>query len=408
MCNFTTIIEGKNFVDGNSRAFASYKGWYIVGEKGNVVPDEHTRDDQGPLTIIADPISHGNWHTLYNLLGKDGQKILKKGVRSIKHFRDGYYLLGDNNEDELINRGDVKGGFRASDYEERANIVFDDGRLLSNEWYDAIKPAENGYFLVVREGKRNLISFKGDLFLDQFENGLTYFYDNKAFSYCDGALYLITPEAKSIVKHLRPIVLTGRYYVGRHYYETKQDPSKAILRQVLSQNESHTIIIEDAESGKKTVLTKDGYFLFSNWYDDVLYSGVIGQFLIKNEAGWTILDMNEDKVMEASFEGIHPFCGRYLVTYQDSCYSIVGSFQDLTNNCFDSVMWADNGVWGMNILYRGNKMHYFHGEGGPIIFYAHEILISDKDSILLGKDGVWYLYDGISKPAPFLYYTPTL
>ncbi|MCR5714822.1 MAG: hypothetical protein K6F98_07865 [Bacteroidales bacterium] len=406
MCNFTTIIEGKSFVDGNSRALAPYKGWFIVGEKGNVIPDVHTREDQGPLTIITDPISHGNWHTLYNLIGKDRKKILVKGVRSIEYFRDGYYLLRDNNEDELINRGDVERCFCACDYEERANIVFDDGRLLSREWYDEIKPAVNGFFLVIRDGKRNLASFNGDLLLDQFENGLTYLYDDKAFSYSEGILYLITSDAKSIAKHLKPIELTGRYYVGHYYYDTEQDPSKNLLRQVLSQTKSHTIIIMDDESGKKTVLTKDGFFLFSNWYDDVRYSGVIGQFLIKNEAGWTVLDMSENKVMDGSFNSVYPFCGNYLVTYQNSCYSIVGSAQNLTNDCFDSVMWADREVWGMNILYQGNKKSYSAGQGDPIINYAHSVLTSNKNLILFGKNGVWYLYDGVSKPAAFFYYLP--
>ncbi len=172
MCNFTTIIDRKNFVDGYSRAFAPYKGWFIVGEKGNVIPDKYTRDDPGPLTIIADSISHGNWHTLYNLIGKAGKKILVKGVRSIKHFREGYYLLRDNNEDELINRGDVKGGFRAYDYEERANIVFDDGRLLSNEWYDDVRySGVIGQFLIKKGARWTILdTSENKLIESSFEN----------------------------------------------------------------------------------------------------------------------------------------------------------------------------------------------------------------------------------------------
>ena len=159
MSEFTIIIDGSVFADGRMRAFAPYKGWYIVDANGDAMGDPFTHEDLGPLTTIADPISHGNWHTLYNIQGKDGKKILSKGVRSIKYFRDGYYLLEDNNEDELINRGDVKGGYLASDYVERFNVVFDNGTMLSDEWYDKLSPAVNGFFLVSLNGKETLVDF---------------------------------------------------------------------------------------------------------------------------------------------------------------------------------------------------------------------------------------------------------
>jgi hypothetical protein len=45
------------------------------------------------------------------------------------------------------------------------------------------------------------------------------------------------------------------------------------------------------------------------------------------------------------------------------------------------------------------------GQGGDIIYYAHEVLISSRDSILLGIDGLWSYYDGVSKPIPILRYS---
>lgn len=403
MSAFTKVIDGSCFVDGRTRSFAPYKGWFIVDANGDVMGDPFTREDSGPLTIIADPISHGNWHSLYNILGKDGKKILGKGVRSIKHFRDGYYLLEDNNEDELINRGDVKGGFLASDYVERFNVVFDNGSFLSYEWYDRVSPAVNGFFLVSQNGKENLVDFNGKSLLDQNESGLTQFFDNHAFSCNEGVLYLIDQTKTSRVKQLRLFDIKGRFYVGRHFFDTTLETDRSKLLQVLS-NGGGNMIIENAETSEQNIVTKESYLLFNNWYDSIRYTGVIGQYLVKRSGRWMVVDVTE-KILSGYYEEVYPFCGRYTINYKDETYSIIGTSTDILKMRFDSVGWADRGVWGMNILSKGNRKHFFHGQGGDVIDYIHEVLISNKDSILLGNDGLWFYYDGQNAPKPFLRYS---
>ena len=402
MSEFTKIIDGSVFADGRMRAFAPYKGWYIVDANGDATGDPFTHEDLGPLTTIADPISHGNWHTLYNIQGKDGKKILSKGVRSIKYFRDGYYLLEDNNEDELINRGDVKGGFLASDYVERFNVVFDNGTMLSDEWYDKLSPAVNGFFLVSMNGKENLIDFNGKCLLDHYESGLTHFFDGHAFSCREGVLYRIDPTTTIRVKQLRLFDLQGRFYVGRHSFDTTLESDRSMLLQVLSRGRG-SAIIENADTNNQNIITKDGYLLFNNWYESIRYTGVIGQYLVKSEGGYKLVDAAE-MVLSESFDGVEPFCGRYTVANKNGSYFILGVSQEFLNTQFDCVMWADRGIWGVNIMESGGKRHYFHGQGGDIIYYAHEVLISNKDAILLGKEGMWYYYDGLCEPIPFLRY----
>ena len=175
-----------------------------------------------------------------------------------------------------------------------------------------------------------------------------------------------------------------------------------MLLQVLSRGRG-SAIIENADTNNQNIITKDGYLLFNNWYESIRYTGVIGQYLVKSEGGWKLVDSAE-MVLSESFEGVEPFCGRYTVAKKNGSYFILGASQEFLNTQFDCVMWADRGIWGVNIMESGGKRHFFHGQGGDIIYYAHEVLISNKDAILLGKDGLWYYYDGLCEPIPFLRY----
>lgn len=128
------------FYDGLERRFIPYKGWMKVNKDASVVRDELTYEDggEGPFRIIDNieafyhATTHG--HVLYNLIDSTGKTILSKWVRNITYYSSlGYYLIEDNNEDELINRGDVKGGFRSSDYHEWYFVVTEEGNIENSE-----------------------------------------------------------------------------------------------------------------------------------------------------------------------------------------------------------------------------------------------------------------------------------
>ena len=80
------MIDKKHFLDNYSREFVPYKGFCKILEDGSYVKDENTSEPNGPFEIICDPISHGNWHTLYNLRDNKGEKLLSKGIRRIKYY----------------------------------------------------------------------------------------------------------------------------------------------------------------------------------------------------------------------------------------------------------------------------------------------------------------------------------
>ena len=224
------------FCDGLNRRFIPYKGYFIVKKDGSLIPDLLTKTDDGTFKIIIDRPSHGNWHALYNLVDDAGAKILPKGVRKIEYYPVGYYLAEDNNEDELINRGNVKGGFKVCDYRQTFWVVEDSGRV----------------------------------YVDNEENA----------------------EIISSIKKLSGLKFVGRFLVDQFVLEDGK-------------------IIDDTSNS--------------------------------NEAEYS------------------------------------------------SAMWADYGTWGMNLVGRHGFKHYFYGEGGELISYAHQALISHRGTIFLEKDNVWYL-----------------
>lgn len=264
------MIEGKHFIDNLPRVFVPYKGWHVEHEDGTQELDSLFSKSAGPFQIIEDPIAHGNWHTLYNLLDKDGKKLLPKGIRSIKYYQDGFYLLEDNNEDELVNRGDVRGGFLAKDYLSKMNVMREDGSLLGEEWFDEVIPAI-GFFRVK-------INRRG------------YYW----------------------------IKLSGEFF----------------QRQTLK-------------------------------------------------------------------------FGCVLVCH-DGKYAIHHSFGDRLTDDFTSVMWSDNGIWNVRMIRGGEETCFLYGEGGEIIYYAHEILIKNDVIALLEKDNIWYSFDLSKKLTACFRWTPQM
>lgn len=226
------------FYDGLDRKFIPYKGWMKVNKDSSLVRDELTYEDDGPYKIIdnieAFYKGDAKGHVLFNLVDSIGRIILPKWVRKITYFSSlGYYLIEDNNEDELINRGDVIGGFRLSDYQEYFYVVTEDGEIDNSE------------------------------------------------SLIDG------------LKTLKYRGFFGRFNVG--------------------------------------------------------------EYIIEN--------------------------GRWLENEKF----------DKNKSDYSAAMWADRGIWGMNVINESGYKHLFFGQGDFMINYAHEVLCSKIGTIFLKKDSWWYL-----------------
>lgn len=194
------MIPGVIFVDGFAREFVLYQGWKVVNEDGELAPDPFFAEPVEPFKQIPDPLSHGNWHTLTNLINEDGAKLLPRGVREVTFFADGYYLLYDDNEDELVNRGDVKGGFLAKDFRSRMNVLRSDGTLMSDDWFDDVSPLGNRLFIVTRGDDETIVDLDGivqDKRLSHNDNGRTL---KLGFEYCaeNGRITIFDPLGNTV------------------------------------------------------------------------------------------------------------------------------------------------------------------------------------------------------------------
>lgn len=158
------MIIGNHFPDKCPRIFVPYKGFCKILEDGKTIKDEIFADNEGPLHIVVEKLSHGNHHTLYNLTNGNGEKLLSKGIRSITYFEDGFYLLEDDNEDVLI---DEYGFIPISEYKSSMNVMKEDGMLLSDIWFLKVIP-DIGFFRVCDQNKRwYFIKLTGEVFVEK-------------------------------------------------------------------------------------------------------------------------------------------------------------------------------------------------------------------------------------------------
>ena len=79
-----------DLLSGDKLCFEPYKGLSIMSLNGS---SKKFHVDEGPLRIICDTLSHGNYHSLYNLIDSTGRKILDKGVRAVRYDKQGFYVV---------------------------------------------------------------------------------------------------------------------------------------------------------------------------------------------------------------------------------------------------------------------------------------------------------------------------
>ena len=147
------MISKELFIDNISRKFVPYKGYCKVLEDGTEIIDDQTKDSEGPFQKIWIYPEFPTSHLSFNLKDKDGNMVLPKSVRKISYYDEGYYLLEDNNEDELSHKYAGTGSFPSKEYVSSMNVMRNDGTLLSDKWYKEIIP-DLGFLRVTYDGKR--------------------------------------------------------------------------------------------------------------------------------------------------------------------------------------------------------------------------------------------------------------
>lgn len=215
------MIDKKHFPDNCSRSFVPYKGYFKILADGTSVQDENLSDPDGPFEIISDSISHepySNWHTLYNLIDSNGKKLLPKGIRTIEYYGD-YYLLEDNNEDELINNSEVKGCFKANEYRSQMNVMFKNGTLLSEKWFQKVVPFIDYFQVWDERGRIGKISLNGEMFEENIYHikfGCTIKPQNNHYTIFTSLYDIIVEDCTSVMWSSGELWMVGLLHNGKY------------------------------------------------------------------------------------------------------------------------------------------------------------------------------------------------
>lgn len=406
-------ISASYFLDNKERQFIPDKGYMIIEPNGEMTKDEQTISIKGSLQTIPDPLSHKNYHTLENLIGLNGEKILPKGVRHIRYYPEGYYIVEDDNEDELINSS-KRGDFSASDIVKKMNIISERGEILSDLWFDDVQRMVNGYFLVSRDGEANLIDINGNMFLENYERNLRNVIKGVAYSYHDGGLYANSQSEQSMVKMLRPLSdnqtykimsrltfdnLRFRYASGRIIKDT--------FSPIKSQDRLYRICREDDEY--MNIVNLEGCLIFDNWYQKVTFSGISGIYLVKDSGQWAIVDLGENRLSDVDFVPIFIYSRNYqmFVRLNDYDCGIIDSQGKVICRSITSAIYIGPGPGRHGYIYHNNNIYdleaYSHN---TIRSYVFDILVSKKRGLLVERDDIWYLVEQDGSMAPYFKASP--
>ena len=136
----------------------------------------------------------------------------------------------------------VREGFlMVNNYDFGETFIDLNGRLLTNEWFDDAWYFTNGKAMVCKDGEYNYLNTDGTLLLSQPVDGADEFNNDRAIIRNNNQYGLIDTNGT---------LLTGKLYddvnvLGRGFYSVEN------------------------ENKQKTIITKDGEFITTMWFDDI-------------------------------------------------------------------------------------------------------------------------------------------
>lgn len=386
------MIDKIHFADGKARKFVPYKGWLTELDEPAFTFDSEN-SCRAEIVSFLPQMPHEHWK--YNLKRPDGTFVLDKKVRKITWDENGYFLIYDDNEDELI--GKYKSYFPSNEYHHEYKLADKNGNLISEIGFQSIVPYYNLLFRVEYENKFNVMDLSGRYLLSDFVDlvfGITggyLYYANK------GILYRVENGAPKVVKHLREFDRAGRYYCGhnvwiengrtldgRPMHETEffSHGIRGVWKK--SQNDQY-----EPEDIQVNILIRGKYLLFDKWYNDLKNLGQ-GLFAIKYGIERKVIDAAEtvhvnDALLIASDE-IHSIC------QTGKSFFIKANDGRIVYGGFTSCIWADRGgIWNLQVA-DGTKQHYyFHGQAPEILNFAQSIIVGQNALAILERDSIWYM-----------------
>lgn len=153
------MISKEFFTDNYDREFVPYQGYYKVLDEERKTKDPFVASPSGPFEIVTVDPQFSTSHLTFNLKDKDGKMMLDRNVRKITYYEEGYYLLEDDNEDDLLRKYAGRGSFPGNEYVSSMNVMDNKGVLLSDKfevnhkWFNEVIP-DLGFVKVRYEANR--------------------------------------------------------------------------------------------------------------------------------------------------------------------------------------------------------------------------------------------------------------
>ena len=396
-----------DLLSGDKLCFEPYKGLSIMSLNGS---SKKFHVDEGPLRIICDTLSYGNYHSLYNLIDSTGRKILDKGVRAVRYDKQGFYVVEDNNEDELINRYHCIPGDK---FEEKRCIVLNNGTILTKQWFDDIMVLPNGYIKVFKDNKENLLSLNGEFYLNSYVDFITVFYGDYVYYINDGVIYKANKIGEHIkIKELNAFPVKGKYILRRLKVEngnvvgynkpisTFRFPYNSLVHKAYGDN------YMPVEKNGTNVIDKHSKLIFDLWYNRVGFSNIPGIYYICQNNLWRIVDIAGNKIADLEFSMVTPYqYGYAIVRNTNNTYCILDISGKIIADGFMSVLQTEkNGIWNVQYYKNGSHKVFFHGQGDSFIFIIQCLLTTTNWLGLFERDNIWYYLDDNQQMVPFCEY----
>ena len=354
------------FVDKKTRRFVPYKGW-CIDNMGELVKDPLMELKKPTLRRFDD---YENF--AFNLIDESGNKVLLKSVPKFEYVvSDDIYIISDFFKDELSDKN-----------KKLSNVVTKEGKLLTNEWFDNIIPSNCGYLRIERKGKYNLLDQHGHFLLKNDAEFVSDYLGSYAYYCRDGILSIVFSDGR---EENRSLDVYDESRDGMIKSTWRVMYLKAICRKTEDEKEEWNYLVN-----YKNVL-------FKHYYDNLNASSIQGLYFVWENGETKLIDMAENVLTDFSFKLPHSsyFIFGHAIIEIEGKYGLINYLGKIVVQGYSSVLWAPQGdkLW-MMILFRNSKeKHYFSGQGGSYIHYAHEFLINNRIVCLLEKDNIWYYPD---------------
>lgn len=353
------------FKNNKKRKYIQYKGW-CIDNSGEPVRD--------PLMELKRPtlrVDHDNYP--YNLIDKNGHKVLSKSVPIFEYVvSDDIYIISDFFKDEQSDKN-----------KKLSNVVTKDGKLLTTEWFDNIIPSNCGYLRIERKDKYNLLDQHGHFLLKNDTEFVSDYLGNYAYCCHDGILSIVFSDGREEI--VRALDVYNKSRDGKIKSTWRIMYIKAICRKTEDEKKEWNYLVN-----YKNVL-------FKHYYDNLNASGIQGLYFVRENGETKLIDMAENALTDFSFKLPHSsyFIFGHAIIEIEGKYGLINYLGEIVVQGYSSVLWAPQGdkLWMMILFRNSTEKHYFHGQGGPYIHYAHEFLINNRIVCLLEKDNIWYYPD---------------